>query len=271
MTETSPNAETSLRALIDIMAALRHPETGCAWDLKQTHASIAPYTIEEAYEVAEAIEQGSSETLRDELGDLLLQVIFQARIGEESGDFDLAAIADSITAKMIRRHPHIFGDVTYASEAEQRDAWEAIKAAERHEKDEGGLLDGIATTLPPVTRAVKLQKRAARVGFDWTDPAPVIAKVHEELDEVKEELANTPRHQDRLEDEIGDLLFAVVNLARKSNIDPDQALARTNAKFTRRFTAIEDRAKAEAIDLEKAGLDRMEHWWTEIKQNEKSS
>ena len=146
----------------------------------------------------------------------------------------------------------------------------AIKAAERNEKDEGGLLDGIATTLPPVTRAVKLQKRAARVGFDWTDPEPVIAKVHEELDEVKEELASKPRHQDRLEDEIGDLLFAVVNLARKSNIDPDQALARTNAKFTRRFTAIEDRAKAEAIDIDKAGLDRMEHWWTEIKQSEKS-
>ena len=153
MTDAPQSAETSLRALIDVMAALRHPETGCAWDLKQDHASIAPYAIEEAYEVAEAIEDGSPEAIRDELGDLLLQVVFQARIGEEAGHFDFAAIADSITAKMIRRHPHIFGDETYASEAEQRDAWEAIKAAERKTKNETGLLDGVASTLPPMTRA----------------------------------------------------------------------------------------------------------------------
>lgn len=270
MAETSQNAETSLRALIDIMAALRNPETGCAWDLKQTHASIAPYTIEEAYEVADAIENGSPNDLRDELGDLLLQVIFQARIGEENGDFSFAEIADSISSKMIRRHPHIFGDVTYASEAEQREAWEAIKAAERGEKDEPRLLDGIAAALPPMTRAVKLQKRAARVGFDWTEPEPVIAKVHEELDEVTDELAQSPQDQDKIEDEIGDLLFAVINLARKSGIDPDQALARTNSKFTRRFNAIEDRAKHAGIDLNTIDLDQMENWWQEIKSEEKT-
>jgi tetrapyrrole methylase family protein/MazG family protein/ATP diphosphatase len=269
MTEALDQAEASLRALIDVMAALRHPETGCAWDLKQDHASIAPYTIEEAYEVAEAIESGSPEDLKDELGDLLLQVIFQARIGEEAGKFDFAAIANSITAKMIRRHPHIFGDASYKNEAEQHAAWEDIKATERKGRDEGGLLDGIAATLPPMTRAVKLQKRAARVGFDWDSPDPVLAKVHEELDEVTSELTARPSDHERIADEIGDLLFAVVNLARKSGIDPDQALRRTNGKFTRRFKGIESRAHKEGVSLADAGLDRMETWWEEIKQAEK--
>lgn len=269
MTDTPEHAETNLRALIDVMATLRHPETGCAWDIKQDHASIAPYTIEEAYEVAEAIEQGKPEDIRDELGDLLLQVVFQARIGEEAGHFNFADIAESITAKMIRRHPHIFGDVTYSSEQEQREAWEAIKAAERKGKDETGLLDGVASTLPPMARAVKLQKRAARVGFDWTSPEPVLAKVHEELEEVKAEISADPKDQSRVEDEIGDLLFAVINLARKSGIDPDQALKSTNAKFTRRFNAVENKSQKTGCSLEETTLDQMETWWTEVKRSEK--
>ncbi|MEG9862470.1 MAG: nucleoside triphosphate pyrophosphohydrolase [Parvularculales bacterium] len=270
MSKNPDKAEKSLRALMDVMAALRHPEEGCAWDLKQDHASIAPYTIEEAYEVAEAIEGGTAEDIRDELGDLLLQVVFQARIAEEAGTFDFAAIADSITAKMIRRHPHIFGEASYRNEAEQREAWEEIKAAERKDKNEGGLLDGIASALPPMTRAVKLQKRAARVGFDWDDPEPVLAKVGEELNEVASELAASPRSDDRLADEIGDLLFAVINLARKSGVDPDAALRRTNGKFTRRFNGVVSRARSEGISMEDAELDQMEAWWTEIKQAEKS-
>ena len=270
MAKNSPNAEASLRSLLNIMADLRHPETGCAWDIKQTHASIVPYTIEEAYEVAEAVESGNSNDLRDELGDLLLQVVFQARIGEEAGHFDFASIADSISEKMTRRHPHIFGDVTYGSEAEQREAWETIKAEERNDKDEGRLLDGVAKTLPPMTRAVKLQKRAARVGFDWTEPEPVIDKVYEELEEVSAELSASAQNKDRIEDEIGDLLFAVINLARKSKIDPDAALARTNSKFTRRFNAIEDLATNQNITLNDASLEMMENWWTQIKKKEKT-
>lgn len=258
--------ENALIELIEVMAALRHPEKGCEWDIRQTHATIAPYTIEEAYEVADAIHNGSVEDLRDELGDLLLQVIFQARIAEEAGDFAFADIARSITAKMIRRHPHIFGEGEDRTAEQQRQAWEDMKVDERAAKKMNGVLDDVATTLPPMTRAVKLQKRAARVGFDWTDPKPVMDKVLEELDEVKAELNAPTVSPDLLEEEIGDLLFAVVNLARKSGVDPDEALARTNRKFTRRFQHLEHTASAQGTTLDDTDLVTMENWWQSAKQ-----
>ena len=259
------DAASSLLSLLNVMAKLRHPEDGCAWDIKQTHATIAPYTIEEAYEVAEAVLNGDKNDLRDELGDLLLQVVFQARIAEENGDFAFADIAASITDKMIRRHPHIFGDATERTADEQRMAWEDLKASERAERQKIGVLDDVATTLPPMTRAAKLQKRASRVGFDWTDPTSVLAKVHEELEEVTEELNQTPQDHDRLSDEIGDLLFSVINLARKSGVDPDDALGRTNRKFIKRFAYLEAQAKAQGVTLNSVELEQMEVWWQAAK------
>lgn len=252
-------------ALLQVMATLRHPEHGCAWDIKQTHETIVPYTIEEAYEVAEAVKQGNIAALCDELGDLLLQVVFQARIAEEAGNFNFHDVAQSINDKMIRRHPHIFGEETYRSAEEQREAWEKIKEDERKSKNEHGILDGVATTLPPVMRAVKLQKRASRVGFDWQHPEPVLAKVAEELDEVTVEMQANPAQPEKLEEEIGDLLFAVVNLARKAGVDPDQALTRTNEKFIHRFQSIEARAHTAGKDLNDVELEDMERWWQEAK------
>ena len=258
-------AETQLRALIDVMAKLRDPVDGCAWDLQQDHASIAPYTIEEAYEVQDAIEQNDMEALRDELGDLLLQVIFQARIGEESGHFDFADIAQSITDKMIRRHPHIFGDHEYRSAEEQRQAWEDIKAEERQAKNATRLLDDVATTLPAMMRAFKLQKRAARVGFDWPDSQQVLAKVKEELAEVEAELTPDQMDQHRVQDEIGDVLFSVINLARKLNIDPEEALKSTNKKFTNRFNYVEEAIVSNGNNLKNTSLDEMEDLWQRAK------
>ena len=258
-------AETQLRALIDVMAKLRDPVDGCAWDLQQDHASIAPYTIEEAYEVQDAIEQNDMEALRDELGDLLLQVVFQARIGEESGHFDFADIAQSITDKMIRRHPHIFGDHEYRSAEEQRQAWEDMKAEERQAKNATRLLDDVATTLPAMMRAFKLQKRAARVGFDWPDSQQVLAKVKEELAEVEAELTPDQMDQHRVQDEIGDVLFSVINLARKLNIDPEEALKSTNKKFTNRFNYVEEAIVSNGNNLKDTPLDEMEDLWQRAK------
>ncbi len=258
-------AETQLRALIDVMAKLRDPVDGCAWDLQQDHASIAPYTIEEAYEVQDAIEQNDMEALRDELGDLLLQVVFQARIGEESGHFDFADIAQSITDKMIRRHPHIFGDHEYRSAEEQRQAWEDLKAEERHAKNATRLLDDVATTLPAMMRAFKLQKRAARVGFDWPDSQQVLAKVKEELAEVEAELTPDQMDQHRVQDEIGDVLFSVINLARKLDVDPEEALKSTNKKFTNRFNYVEEAIVSNGNNLKNTSLDEMEDLWQRAK------
>ena len=262
---TANDAETQLRALIEVMAKLRDPIDGCAWDLEQDHASIAPYTIEEAYEVQDAIEKNDMQGLREELGDLLLQVVFQARIGEESGHFDFADIAQSITDKMIRRHPHIFGDHEYRTAEEQRQAWEDIKAEERQSKNETRLLDDVATTLPAMMRAFKLQKRAARVGFDWPDSQQVLDKVKEELAEVEAELTPDQIDQNRLEDEIGDVLFSVINLARKLDIDPEQALKSTNNKFTNRFNYIEQVIVSNGNNNKEASLDEMEDLWQKAK------
>lgn len=242
-----------IHRLIEIMAALRTPVTGCPWDLEQDFSTIAPYTIEEAYEVADAIERNDLCALKDELGDLQLQVVFHARMAEEAGEFDLCTVIDGISEKMVRRHPHVFGD-------SESPGWEEIKAAEREEKGDSSALDGVATALPALLRAEKLQKRAARTGFDWPDADGPRAKIDEELVEVAEASAGN----ERLE-EIGDLLFAVVNYARHLGIDPEAALRQANAKFERRFRSMEASAGAEFAEMD---LEALEELWTAAKRAE---
>lgn len=238
--------------LRDIMARLRDPATGCPWDVAQDFRTIAPYTIEEAYEVADAIERGDMAALRDELGDLQLQVVFHARMAEEAGAFDLKDVLDAISAKMIRRHPHVFGEGPGPG-------WEEIKAAERAGiSEDGSALGGVASALPALLRAEKLQKRAARTGFDWPDPDGARAKVTEEIDEVSE--AETAEHR---AEEIGDLLFAVVNWARKLDIDPEAALRAANAKFEKRFRAME---KMAGDAFARLTLDEKEALWVRVKR-----
>ncbi|QLC24170.1 nucleoside triphosphate pyrophosphohydrolase [Parasphingopyxis algicola] len=244
--------------LATIMERLRDPKTGCPWDVEQDFTSIAPYTIEEAYEVADAIERDDMAALKDELGDLQLQVVFHARMAEEAGHFALSDVLDGISDKMIRRHPHVFGP-----EADNGDAgpgWEAIKEAERAEKGGHSTLDGVATALPALLRAEKLQKRAARAGFDWPDATGPRAKIEEEISEVECAKNDTQRTE-----EIGDLLFAVVNWARHLKIDPEAALRAANAKFERRFRTMEERAGAGFSGL---SLDEMERLWAAAKREE---
>lgn len=261
----------SIERLLAVMARLRDPDGGCPWDLEQTYATIAPYTIEEAYEVADAIERGDLADLKDELGDLLLQVVFHAQMASEARAFDFEAVADAVADKMIRRHPHVFG----TGEADAAETvtvnWETIKAAERAAKAKDGkpsALDGVARGLPALLRAVKLQKRAARVSFDWGEIAPVMAKIEEELGELKAEMAQDKPHPERLQDELGDLLFAAVNLARHMKIDPEAALRHTNSKFERRFRALEAELTAGGADLAEAGLEAMEAAWQRAKAAE---
>jgi ATP diphosphatase len=263
-----------IAGLIEIMARLRTPVTGCPWDLEQDFASIAPYTIEEAYEVADAIEHGDFDDLKDELGDLLLQVVFHARMAEEDGRFIFGDVVEAITRKMIRRHPHVFSDADARDAGAVKARWDAIKAEEKAErasraddggpKSGGGLLDDVPVGLPALTRAVKLQKRAGTVGFDWNDPHAVLAKIREELGEFEHELANG-RESDRLEDELGDILFAVANLGRHLAIDSEAALRRSNAKFLRRFRHIETELARRGCALKDASLDEMETLWREAK------
>lgn len=264
----------ALQRLLSVMARLRDPEGGCPWDFDQTFASIAPYTIEEAYEVAEAAEAGDMAALRDELGDLLLQVAFHARIAEEAGSFTFADVAQAISDKMIRRHPHVFGTAEIADAGAQILAWEKLKEGERRAKAaaEGrgeSALDGVGPALPALTRAMKLQRRAARVGFDWTGVAPIFDKIDEEIAELREVLADEVANPDRIEDELGDLLFTVVNLARRLDRDPEQALRRAGRKFDRRFRRVEallaEQGKAPAA----ATLDEMEALWESAKQEER--
>ena len=253
-----------------IMQDLRDPVTGCPWDVEQNFETIAPYTIEEAYEVSEAIYEGNRAKIADELGDLLLQVVFQAQIAAEEGSFDLADVARGISDKMIRRHPHVFGDETRESAAEQKIAWEDIKAQERaaSKKDDSpaSLLDDVAVTLPAMVRAAKLQKRAARVGFDWPDMKSVIAKMHEETGELLEALEQTPDDSTRLQDEVGDILFVASNIARKAGVDPESALVACNRKFEKRFRYIETALHNKGGTVEQASLDEMEYLWQEAKQ-----
>jgi ATP diphosphatase len=257
--------------LIEIMARLRDPETGCPWDIEQTFETIAPYTIEEAYEVADAIEQGDMGELKGELGDLLLQVVYYTQMTAERGLYDFDAVANTIADKMIGRHPHVFGDESRDKSAEQQTRdWEKIKAAERARKGEGQarVLDGVALGLPALMRAVKLQKRAARVGFDWPTTGEVLDKLVEEareLDEARSELT-----QAEVEEEFGDLLFVMANLGRHFGVDPEAALRAANAKFTRRFRAIEDDLAARGKRPEDSSLDEMDAIWNKVRAADKS-
>jgi MazG family protein len=264
-------AAEAFRELARIMARLRDPEAGCPWDLEQDFATIAPYTIEEAYEVADAIERGDMVELRDELGDLLFQVMFHSRMAEEAGAFSLADVVAAINDKMIRRHPHVFGEKDVRSAHEQTVAWEVMKAAERARKaaPEGpaSALDGVARALPALLRAEKLQKRAARTGFDWTETPPIFDKLEEEVAEVKAAIAGGDPAE--IEDEVGDLLFVAANLARRLDIDPEQALRKANAKFERRFRAMEAAAAAEGVDFASLSLDDQEAYWQRVKAAER--
>lgn len=257
----------SLEDLIGIMARLRDPEFGCPWDRVQTYHTIAPYTIEEAYEVADAIERENLPDLCDELGDLLFQVVFHAQLAREAGAFGFEDVVDAIAGKMIRRHPHVFGDAIERSPAEQSQRWEEMKAAERAESGSGeSLLDDVPVALPALTRAAKLQRRAARCGFDWPKADEVIEKIAEELGELK--AAVEAGNQDGIDDELGDLLFTVVNLARHIGADPERCARFANAKFERRFRELERRAAVDGVSLEVLTLAELDDLWTEIKAQE---
>ena len=277
-----------LQRLLHIMAQLRDPETGCPWDIKQDFASIAPYTLEEAYEVVDAIDRGNYDELKDELGDLLLQVVFHAQMAAEQGLFTFADVAAAISDKMVRRHPHVFADASYASAAEQSAAWEQIKALERtqrQQQDHQSILADVPVALSALTRAYKLQRKAAQVGFDWSALAPVIDKIGEELQELRDllprggnatasssdvnELLNSENIEvARLNEELGDLLFACVNLARHLKIDPETALRQGNLKFERRFQYIEQTLQQRGQTPAQVELDELERLWQQAKQHD---
>jgi len=259
----------SIDNLLELMARLRDPQTGCPWDQEQNFHTIAPYTIEEAYEVADAIERNALDELKGELGDLLFQVVFHSQLASESSLFDFGDVVDAIVAKMTRRHPHVFADAKIVDSQQQTENWESIKTAERQSKGQHSLLEDIPVSLPALKRAEKIQKRVSRVGFDWTELEPVIGKVREELDEVIAELAK----QDSvaaLEEEIGDLLFACSNLARHLKQDPEQALRKANDKFIRRFQSLEHHFHARGEQLCQASPSDMEAVWQDVKAKETS-
>ncbi|CUX13292.1 nucleoside triphosphate pyrophosphohydrolase [Agrobacterium genomosp. 13] len=273
-------ASKDISRLIEIMQALREPETGCPWDVVQTFETIKPYTIEEAYEVADAIEREDMDDLCEELGDLLLQVVFHARIAEEKGEFAFGDVVEAVTSKMIRRHPHVFA----ASDADTPDSvklqWDRIKAEEKRERAErrvrrgitedfkAGFLGGIQRSQPALTEALKLQEQAARVGFDWSDPAPILDKIEEEIAELREALAEGK--PEKVSDELGDLIFALVNIGRHVKTDPENALRGTNTKFRRRFNHIETSLSDSGETLQEASLERMEDLWQAAKRIERS-
>jgi ATP diphosphatase len=262
-------AHHTLADLLAIMARLRDSAHGCPWDREQTFATIAPYTIEEAYEVADAATRGDLPALLDELGDLLFQVVYHARMAEEAGAFAFADVAATIATKMVRRHPHVFGDEAAREAGAHTDAWERQKETERRARAQQGVLAGVPFALPALTRAEKLTSRAARVGFDWPDPEAVLAKLAEETAELRAELPTADA--DRLEDELGDMLFVLANLARKLKLDPESALRRANAKFINRFTAVERLLAARGTTPAEAGLERMEEAWQEVKKGQGSA
>ena len=267
----------SLADLAAVMAALRTPVTGCPWDLEQTFSTIAPYTIEEAYEVADAIERGNRADLAEELGDLLLQVVYHARLAEEEGAFTLADVVDGIAKKMIRRHPHVFGDDAARSAGAAKGFWETVKAQEKAARvaaggsgAKSGLLADVPMGMPGLTRAVKLQSKAAGVGFDWPDIAPVFDKIAEEVAELKVEIASPPRpaRQAKIAGEFGDLLFVMANLARHLGVDPEDSLRGTNAKFERRFGRVEEKLAAIGKTPKDCNLAEMDRLWCEAKREE---
>ncbi len=246
------------------MRRLRDPDSGCPWDLEQDFSTIAPYTIEEAYEVADAIERKDWDELQGELGDLLFQVVFYAQMAQEKGYFGFDDVAGGITRKMIRRHPHVFGDVEESDARDVKRRWEDIKEAEREQHDDGSALAGVARALPALKRAQKLGKRAARVGFDWPDRRGVHEKIHEELDEL--EAAAGGRDPASIEDEVGDLLFAVVNLARHLEVDPEKALAGANRKFEQRFRAMEAAVQGDGAELDRLNVESLDRYWRKAKK-----
>ncbi len=268
MTADSSHSNAVFR-LVEVMARLRDPNGGCPWDLEQTFETIAPYTIEEAYEVADAIQRGDLGDLKEELGDLLLQVVYHSRMAEEAGAFTFDQVADAIATKMVRRHPHVFGDVDVRTADEQTTAWEALKAKERAEKGQSntGVLDGVAVALPALTRAVKLSRRAARVGFVWPTIDGVLEKLHEEIAELRVELA--AGNQAKAREELGDILFVCANIARDLDVDPEEALRGANAKFTRRFEYIEASLRAEGRSPTDSNLEEMEALWRDAKLAER--
>src|SRR6202789_4274083 len=271
MAPAPPAADHPIFRLVEIMARLRAPSGGCPCDLEQTFAPAAPYTVEEAYEVADAIERGDLTDLKEELGDLLLQVVFHARMAEEQGAFAFADVAEAINDKMVRRHPHVFGEARHRSAGEQTEAWEAIKAEERASKAGAAtpsLLDDVPVGLPALTRAVKLSRRAARVGFVWPSAAEVLAKLHEEVAELEAEVAAGDLA--KAQDELGDVLFVCANLARDLGIDPEVALRGTNAKFIRRFNYIEAELAARGSSPEQSDLAEMDALWNAAKAAEKA-
>lgn len=255
--------------LIEIMAALRTPNTGCPWDLEQNFASIAPYTLEEAYEVADAIARDDLRDLREELGDLLLQVVFHAHMAQEQGAFDFGDVVEAITAKLIRRHPHVFGDLKGITTTEVNANWERIKAEEKAERGDPaqrtGALAGVPVALPALTRALKLQEKAGKIGFDWNDPLAVLAKIREEADEIEVDI----KAGRNAGGEVGDLLFAIVNLARHVNADPEGVLRATNAKFERRFAAIEAALAEQGRKPQDASLEELDALWDAAKAAER--
>ncbi|MBY6187069.1 nucleoside triphosphate pyrophosphohydrolase [Marinobacter hydrocarbonoclasticus] len=266
MSHTLP--DTPVERLLAIMAALRDPAQGCPWDRKQTLASIVPHTLEEAYEVADAIERNDLDELPGELGDLLFQVVFYARIAEESGQFDFIEVVSRLNDKLVQRHPHVFAGLA-ADEATIKANWESGKAQERADKSLHSALDNVPLNLPALSRSVKIQKRVARLGFDWDSLGPVVEKIVEELDEVMDEAHQAVLDQARLEEEMGDLLFAVTNLSRHLKVDPEQALRKANTKFERRFRGVEALCEQSGTAVDQAGLDQLEAFWQQIKAAEK--
>lgn len=268
------NNSKTIRKLLDIMAALRAPKTGCPWDLVQTFSTIAPYTLEEAYEVADAIERGDMAALAEELGDLLLQVVYHAQMAREAGHFDFEDVVTGICEKMTRRHPHVFGDEAQRAAVDLDGLWERVKEQEKARNSKGGAsrgaLDGVPLALPALVRALKLQDKAARVGFDWPSMEPVFDKIREETGELEHAVSHENPNQEKIAEEFGDLLFVLANLGRHLQIDPEAALRRANAKFIRRFGEVESLLAAKGKTPEQSDLAEMDRLWDEVKRNEEA-
>jgi MazG family protein len=264
----APRDLRRIEALLAIMARLRDPERGCPWDLEQNFSTIAPYTLEEAYEVADAIQRDDLGALKEELGDLLLQVVFHSQMAAEARAFTFADVVEAIATKMIRRHPHVFADAKVESAAAQTEAWEAHKERERAARGAAGLMDDVPLALPALARALKLQKRAASVGFDWRERAPIMAKLHEEIGELEEAIAGRAARE-KLTDELGDILFVCANIARHLGLDPEEALRATNAKFVRRFKHVEAAVAKSGRKLGEVPLEEMDAAWDEAKRGER--
>lgn len=263
----------SMQQLLDIMQALRDPESGCPWDLQQDFQSLIPYTIEEAYEVADAIERNDLNDIKSELGDLLFQIVFYSQLATEQSAFDFNDVAQAISDKLTRRHPHVFSDAKITNAEEQTKEWEKLKQQERKVKAEDSLsslshLDDVSRTLPSLMRAEKLQKRAAREGFDWPSVKGVMAKVYEELEEVQQEIDAKKQNHEKLEDEIGDLFFSCINLSRHVGVDAEHSLRKANLKFERRFRALENEASNKGLQVNQMNVDELEDLWQEVKKLE---